>query len=133
LLVSSGRAQSFVRDQWIRRTGAKDWRAYPGPEEGSVAGMRCDLAGCVYAEGGRTVAFVHESRAFPEDCRSADILIVRFTAPRGCSGPTLIIDRRALAQNGSHIITWPEDSGGSAFEVETSELATGRRLWLAGQ
>ncbi|NNE84916.1 MAG: DUF4131 domain-containing protein [Alphaproteobacteria bacterium] len=133
LLVSSGRAQGFVRNQWIRRTGAKNWRAYPRPEEGRIAGMRCDLAGCIFDDGMRTVAFVHESRAFPEDCRSVDILIVRFTAPRDCSGPALIIDRRALAQNGSHTITWPEDSGGSEIVVKTSELATGRRLWLAGQ
>jgi competence protein ComEC len=39
LLVSNGRAQSFVRDQWVRRTGADGWRAYPEPGEGLVAGM----------------------------------------------------------------------------------------------
>ena len=83
LLVSSGRAQSFVRDQWLRRTGASSWRAFPEPGEGRVAGMRCDLASCVFHDGERTVALVREGRALPEDCRTADILVARFTVPWG--------------------------------------------------
>ncbi len=127
LLVSSARAQSFVRDQWIRRTGARDWRAYPRPEEGNVAGMQCDLTGCLFHDGARTIAFVHEAHAFPEDCRSADVVIVRFTAPRDCTEPSVIVDRRALIRNGSHTLFWSDSSD---IVVESSKRAAERRLWL---
>jgi competence protein ComEC len=129
LLVSSDRAQSFVRDQWLRRTGASKWQAYPQPGDGRVAGMRCDLSGCIFVDGDRTVAVVQDGRALAEDCRAADILIARFTVPRDCAGPAVIVDRRALRHAGSHAISWPRDSGTSQFVVRRSEEGSGRRLW----
>jgi competence protein ComEC len=129
LLVSSGRAQGFVRDQWLRRTGASQWQAYPQPGEGRVAGMRCDLTGCVLVDGDRTVAFVQDGRALAEDCRAADILIARFTVPRDCAGPAVIVDRRALREGGSHAISWPRANGTSQYVVSRSEEESERRLW----
>jgi competence protein ComEC len=130
LLVSNGRAQSFERDQWVRRTGADGWRAYPEPGEGRVAGMRCDLVGCLFSDGDRTIAFVRESLALDEDCRAADILIARFTVPRDCAGPSVIVDRRALVRGGSHTLSWPANSGPSEFSVRKSDEGSSRRLWL---
>ncbi|MCZ6846192.1 MAG: ComEC/Rec2 family competence protein [Alphaproteobacteria bacterium] len=130
LLVSNGRAQKFVREQWLHRTGANAWRAYPEPGEGKVAGMRCDLVGCVFNDGDRTVAFVQDGRALPEDCRTADILIARFTVPRDCTGPSVVVDRRALVQSGSHAIFWPAEGNRPGFVVRKSEPGTDRRLWL---
>ena len=129
LLVSNGRAQSFVRDQWVRRTGAAGWRAYPEPGEGRVAGMQCDLAGCLFRDGNRTVAFVQEGLALAEDCRSADILIARFTVSRDCVDPPVIVDRRALKRSGSHAISWPAARGPSAIVIRKSDERWARRLW----
>jgi competence protein ComEC len=130
LLVSNGRAQSFVRDQWIRRTGANEWRAYPQPDEGRVAGMQCDLVGCLFRDSARTIAFVLESDALAEDCRTADILIARFTVSRDCSRPTTIVDGRALRQSGSHALSWSARDGPKDISVRKSEEGAGRRLWL---
>jgi len=130
LLVSNGRAQSFVRDQWVRRTGADSWRAYPEPGEGRVAGMQCDLAGCLFSDNDRTIAFVQESLALPEDCRRADILIARFTVSRDCAGPSVVVDRRALMQSGSHALSWPAGGEISDIVVRKSEPASEGRLWL---
>jgi len=132
LLVSNGRSQSFVRDQWVRRTGADGWRAFPKPGAGKIAGMRCDLVGCLFSHGGGTIAFVRESLTLEEDCRNADILIARFTVSRDCTGPSVIIDRRALARHGSHALTWPANSGPSEIAVRKSEEGSRRRLWLGG-
>jgi competence protein ComEC len=129
LLVSSGRAQEFVRDQWLRRSGAGQWRAYPEPDEGSVAAMRCDVIGCIFEEGNRIVAFVQDARALAEDCRAADILIARFTVPRDCTGPSVIVDRRALRKGGSHAISWTSRGEPGTIVVEKSEDASGQRLW----
>ena len=129
LLVSNGRAQEFVRDQWMRRTGAGEWQAYPQPGEGRVAGMRCDRAGCVFQEGDRIVALVHDGRALAEDCRTADILVARFTVTRDCTGPPLIVDRRALKSGGSHTISWPPHGDPSDVIVRKSEGASVGRPW----
>ncbi len=129
LLVSRGRAQEFVRDQWLRRSGAGQWRAYPEPVEGRVAGMRCDVTGCIFVEGGLTIAFVQDGRALVEDCRAADILIARFTVPRVCTGPSVIVDRRALKHGGSHAISWEPRGEPEEIVVRKSEEASGRRPW----
>ena len=92
--------------------------------------MQCDLAGCVFNDGDRIIAFVNEGRAFPEDCRTADILIVRFTAPRDCTGPSVVVDRRALLRRGSHAISWPAGGHISDIVIRNSEPAKGSRLWL---
>ncbi len=129
LLVSSGRAQQFVRDQWLRRSGAGRWRAFPEPGEGRVAGMQCDLVGCVFIAKDRTIALVRDGRALAEDCRAADILIARFTVPRDCIGPSLIVDRRALKAGGSHAISWALNADPAELVVKKSEGAAGRRPW----
>lgn len=135
LLVSSGRAQSFVRDQWIRKTGARQWRAFPSPGEGLVAGMQCDRIGCVFQGKDKTIAFVQEAQALTEDCQIADILIARFTVLRECTGPSIVIDRGSLVKGGSHILFWPTDdraSDGTAktIAIENASGASGNRLWL---
>lgn len=130
LLVSQPRAGRFVRDQWLRRTGASTWRAFPSPEEGEVAGLRCDRVGCIFEKGGRTVALVADARALAEDCRTADILLTRLTAPRGCTGPMLVIDRHALRAGGSHTISWSAAAKPTDLIVATSADLAGHRLWL---
>ncbi len=130
LLVSNPRAQRFVREQWVRRTGADEVLGYPKPREGRDNGLQCDIAGCLFVDGDRTVAVVTDARALAEDCRAADILIARFTVPRDCNGPAVVIDRRALRENGSHAIWWPEGQDRSAITVETGEGQAGGRVWL---
>jgi hypothetical protein len=107
-----------------------DVGAYPKPDEGRVAGMQCYLTGCIFNDGDRTIAFVYEARAFPEDCRTADILIVRFSAPRDCTGPSVVVDRRALIQHGAHAVSWDAGVPTSDIFVRNSQPATGSRLWL---
>jgi len=132
LLVSNARAQGFVRDQWLRRTGATAWRAYPQPGEGRVDGMRCDLVGCIYSDDRRTVAFVHEADALPEDCRAADVVIARFSVPRGCSAPAVIVDGRALRRSGSHALSWTQGNGVAEILSSDSQPVATRRLWRSG-
>jgi len=71
------------------------------------------------------VALVTDSRALPEDCRRADIVISAVPVRGSCAGARLVVDRFDLWREGAHAI-WLEDEN---IRVETVSGVNGTRLW----
>jgi competence protein ComEC len=107
--VSDTRAEPFVREMWARRLAIEGFLPFPMPGE-AVAGLRCDIAGCVSKTGGHTVAIVSDALALSEDCRTADIVIATVPAPRWCSGPVRVLDFFDMWRSGAHAV-WLTDGG----------------------
>ena len=71
------------------------------------------------------VALVTDSRALPEDCRRADIVISAVPVRRSCGAAMLVVDRFDLWRKGAHAI-WL-DAGG--VRIETAAGVNGGRPW----
>ncbi|HEX2556606.1 MAG TPA: ComEC/Rec2 family competence protein [Microvirga sp.] len=117
-----GRPSAFVTEQWLRADG--------DPRRADDAtlrqGARCDRLGCVVTlADGRAVAFVQDSRAFPEDCRRAAIVVTRLAAPPGC-GATLVLDRPKLQLSAATAVLFP---AGGTPEIRTARATGDPRPW----
>ncbi|WP_421950467.1 ComEC/Rec2 family competence protein [Pelagibacterium sp.] len=96
----AGRNNTFATTIWSERYITVIENAHPA--------TGCDSLGCVLpTEEGYKIALVKSRDAFDEDCRIADIVITRLTAPPQCDGATtLVIDALDLARHGAHMIDW---------------------------
>ena len=99
-LALLGRPPGFVLEQWLKADGD----ARRAADVGAGEGARCDHLGCtIRTPDGRWLALTTDSRAMPEDCARAEILITRRDAPPGCAA-ALILDRTYLAEHGAAAI-----------------------------
>jgi competence protein ComEC len=122
---SSRRAQTFTREQWLRRLGAEEGPAWPLAGGASEDGrIRCDPVGCVLQAAGLTIAVPRELGAVFEDCEAADLVVYRYRAPWPCRDATLLLDGSRLAETGALAITL-----GPTVEIETVRDDIGRRPW----
>ncbi len=95
------------------------------PVSTEARSQSCGGAGCYFlAEGGQAVSFVTDRSAFAEDCRAADLVLTRLTAPRSCADHATVIDRMSLLQRGVHWVRWQ----GGTLEVRPS-IADPTRPW----
>jgi competence protein ComEC len=101
LTILGGRGAAFEIENWLRADG--DVRTTSSPDLGR--GTACDALGCI-GNGAHVgaVALVNRAEAFAEDCRLADVVVSRWTAPPGCSLHALVIDREQLDRFGAHAI-----------------------------
>lgn len=90
-----GNANGFLTEQWLRADG--DDRETD--DESLFENRRCDRSGCV-GKGMLTVALVRHPSAFQEDCKRADVIVSRFSAPKTCAAG-LVIDRGSLSNGGA--------------------------------
>lgn len=128
LLLSSARADEFVADTWLRRSGTAVAGVLPEDGYGAAGRLACDSLGCIYRAFGRTVALVQQPIALLEDCGAADV-VVSFEPVRIPCAPTLaVIDRFDLWRNGAYAI-WIEDDGG--IEIDSVRELRGERPWVA--
>jgi competence protein ComEC len=101
LAILGGRGAAFEVENWLRADG--DVRTTSSPDLG--VGTACDALGCVGTGAGvGVVALVNRAEAFAEDCRAADVVVSRWTAPQGCSLHAHVIDRERLDRFGAHAI-----------------------------
>lgn len=96
----AGRNNTFATSIWSER--------YIMVIENAHEATGCDSLGCVLpTHEGYTLALVKSRDAFDEDCRIADIVITRLTAPSQCEQvATLVVDASDLARHGAHMIDW---------------------------
>ena len=128
LWVSTRKRGRFVSDVWLRRDGQAEVLTWPSAGEGKpAAGLRCDTLGCIQQRGERTIAFVHDPRAFEEDCRRADPVISAVPAWDLCPRPETVVDRFDLWRAGSHAV-WLLPGG---VRVENVTESRGERPWVA--
>jgi competence protein ComEC len=113
---------SYSIDNWLLADG--DERDAEAASTGSS--FRCDLLGCIGKLKGKTVAFVKHPAALEDDCRLADIVIAPFSVGRGCEQARVVVDRRALRQDGAHALYFE----GLSIRTENVADARGRRPWV---
>jgi len=97
LWFSTLRRAQFAGGIWLRRSGQEEKSVWPWREGAAApAGMRCDSLGCVQEIDGQIIAFVRDSRALPEDCAGADLVISLVPVRGACPNPHTVIDRFVL-------------------------------------
>lgn len=91
---------SYELHRWLESDGdARDVK-----EAASAEGFRCDAVGCTATIKDQGVAVVRHPAALIEDCRRADVLVLPFPKPKGCSPPGLVIDFYSVRDGGTHAI-----------------------------
>jgi competence protein ComEC len=110
-----------------------DWLAADGDARDArlvakSAGFTCDPAGCIISVKGQMLSVVRTPAALDEDCRRADIVIVRFALERPCEGPRLVLDLARLQRDGGHRLYLGR---GGRIGLETVAAHRGRRPWTA--
>jgi competence protein ComEC len=121
LIFPPATAASYSVDNWLLADG--DGRA---ADTLSSEAFRCDLLGCIGTVKGKIVALIRHPAALEEDCRLADIIIAPFTVNKTCRAARVIVDRRALKEEGAHALYI---EGLSIRSVSVAEMR-GRRPWV---
>ena len=124
LTVLPVHGNSFELEDWLAADG--DARDPKSVAKGQ--GFACDDAGCTMTVKGRLLAVAGTSEALDEDCRRADVLIVRFVLERPCAGPRLVLDLARLKRDGGHRLRL---GLGGRIAIETVAAYRGRRPWTA--
>ena len=111
------KANRFAVETWLRADA--DTRPVSSALED---GTRCDPIGCVATlHDGTTVAVGLKPEAFADDCRMADLVISRFTAPDFCDEAATVIDSTDLRTGGAHALyRLPQKGEESGFRVEAA-------------
>ncbi|MFN3076763.1 MAG: ComEC/Rec2 family competence protein [Alphaproteobacteria bacterium] len=128
LVLSPRGGSRMLRQTWELRYGDPGrGNSWPGWDEVGAGGrLRCDDVGCIYRQGGDTVALVRASDALEEDCRLATVVISAVPTRNLCHGPRLVIDKFDLHRGGTHVL-WLKP--GEEPRVETTAAAAGVRPW----
>ena len=116
-----GQPSSFTTAFWLQ--AAADLRRTS--DATLRAPTRCDQLGCnAQDRDGRTIAWVRDARAFPEDCFRAHFIITPLDAPDWCTQP-FIADRRIFSSYGPSIVRW----NGTEPAIEGARAPALRRPW----
>lgn len=125
--LSTVRAEKFAARIWMEETGGAAMRRWP--DTVSADGMlSCDLIGCVYRAGRRSVMLIQDERALAEDCMAGAIVVSAVPVRRACRYAGTVIDRFDVWRNGAHAL-WLRKDG---VEVISARQAQGERLWTHG-
>lgn len=126
------RGATFDLARWLEHDG--DVRT--AAEAGKGAHWRCDALGCTTRVKGRSIAVAMSPAAMRDDCRDAQVLLLRFTRATACSGPLIVMDRMALMRQGAHALYLrpvPEEASGVGpaygLRMETVADLRGLRPW----
>lgn len=127
LAIVNPKANRFAAEYWLRADA--DSRAVAD----AAADAACDDFGCVVllADGTR-IAVGSSSAALEDDCRLSEIVVSRFVAPSWCGEAATVIDRRALASGGAHVLfrVPAGNTTETAYRIETAYPAGIRRPFM---
>jgi competence protein ComEC len=113
-------SDTFAMRQWLAADA--DMRTIGDPKLRD--GFSCDESGCIARlADGTAVSIVFAPDAFQEDCRQAEVVITRRTAPPGCAA--IVIDRTVWPRTGAlGLIRTP-----SGFTLNPARVAGFDRPW----
>lgn len=118
-----GPGASFTLESWLEADG--DGRTVKAAAQGE--GFHCDDIGCTATVGGVLVALPDGPAGLEDDCRRANIIVLRQVLERSCTGAGLVLDQPALAAHGTHAIALANGS----WRVLTAGAGRGARPWSA--
>jgi competence protein ComEC len=126
LSALSSRGSAFEIARWLELDG--DRRPPADATRGDA--FVCDQIGCLARVAGRSVSVAISPAALRDDCAVADVLVLRFLAPRACAGSAragqLRIDPGHLSRAGAHALYVAANGG---IRVATVAEMRGRRPW----
>ena len=125
LTFSTKISSKFDAGVWLRRDGLTEGTAWPREGKSADGMLSCDHQGCLYRNGGHTVALAKGRDALAEDCSIVGIVITSDPAPRRCRAP-VVIDRWRLLRGGAHALYL----SGAEPRIETVGAERGRRPWV---
>jgi competence protein ComEC len=119
------RGGGYEMARWLEHDG--DTRAVRSAASGR--GFRCDSLGCSTEIKGLRLALVAHPAAAAEDCRGADIVVLRFPRAAGCAPRLAAIDLAQLRAMGTHVL-WIDGAGrGARVRLLTVAEHRGERPW----
>jgi competence protein ComEC len=123
LRLSSGAANRFVGQEWLRRAG-EDHRAPWQPDGTADSRLSCAGDDCRYRRDGREVAILRGVAGLGAACATADMVISLVPVAAGCRAP--FIDPVILARDGAHALWLGKDG----VQVESVRAQQGERPWV---
>jgi competence protein ComEC len=114
------RSSSFELARWLEH----DADARAPAEVARAEAFACDPQGCIASVKGVRVAVASTAAALRDDCRLANVLVLKFVRPEACIAPR-VIDTGALAARGAHSLTIAEGK----LRIETVAGSRGVRPW----
>lgn len=126
LTLSSGRADSFTRDMWLRRNGQEEFATWPKAGANADGSLSCDPRGCLYRPAqGPPVAIAFGPEALMEDCGRVDIIIAATPIPYDCPAAHMV-GRFDVWRTGPHAVTIRPDG---RVDIESAADWVGDRPW----
>jgi competence protein ComEC len=125
LSALAARGSAFELARWLELDG--DRRTPAVVADGHV--FRCDQIGCRAQVAGKSLAVAMSPAVLRDECVKADVLVLRFLAPRACQSAQrpgqVLIDPEQLSRAGAHAVYLR----GGTVRVDTVFDARGRRPW----
>lgn len=122
ILSASTPRSSFELARWLEHDG--DRRSVA--EAGKAQAWRCDEVGCTARVSGLTIAVAKTAAALRDDCRAAEIVVLRQPRTGPCPSARVLIDRTAIDRLGAHAIYI---EGDGRLRIETVAAGRGQRPW----
>ncbi len=125
LSAFASRGSAFELARWLELDGDRRTPA----EATDAKTFTCDMIGCTVRLHGRLIAIAMSPAALRDDCRTADVLILRFTMPLPCAhtpkAGQILITPTHLSRAGAHAMFL--EPGG--LRLQTVAEARGHRPW----
>ncbi|MGZ9097781.1 MAG: ComEC/Rec2 family competence protein [Micavibrio sp.] len=131
--LSNRRSDKFTAENWIRAAGVDPEMIVTWPKEGvlggQLAGLSCDVHGCIATVRGVNMGFSFAARTVLEDCGHVRIIFAQDPVDDGLCLESMVIDRWDLKDNGTYAIWIDKHS----LDIKTVSETRGQRPWtLAG-
>jgi competence protein ComEC len=125
LSALASRGSAFEVARWLDRDGDRRTPA----EVSDAKAFTCDRIGCVARLKGHVIAVATTPATLRDDCKVADVLILRFVLPQPCGTEAkprqITITPVHLTRAGAHALTVVDGT----FSLETVAERRGRRPW----
>ena len=113
----------YELSRWLENDG--DSR--PARSAATGAGYRCDPAGCTTRVKGKLIAIPRHPAALADDCRNADILLLRWPRDGACTAKGVVVDYFDVRRDSTHALF----IDGDHVTIRTVAEDRGNRPWSA--
>ena len=126
LALTTSRSERYTARQWLRADGDA-----ASPDAAAArTGFSCDELACAaILPNGQSLVVLKSVAALTKYCLKADIMVAQFDLTHECDSAKIVIDARALRENGAYALYARPDGN---ISVETANRIRGSRPWVKG-
>lgn len=128
-VISNGRKNKFIRDQWLRANAQKDFDLFTDDNEI----VSCDDSGCIARINDYIIALPKNYQAIKQDCQRADLVITNIRM-NSQTRRELACDKEALIQGWDlrrkGVIALYKNKEQQGFTMKTVSDSRGNRPWV---